>query len=91
MVDYPESCTICLIRQNQACPICLIPKTEFSSLDVKYPLRTVAEMQNIFMEVSTSKDTKLNVEKTLQQYGLRNIMVSIMIIFGINGKVMFMN
>jgi hypothetical protein len=79
MVDYPEACLLCLVRTNYACPVCMAPKEEFSSLDKKFPLRTVPEMQKKIANAfaSISKGNKQKAEKCLKKYGLRGQTVCI--------------
>ena len=79
MVDYPEACLICLVYTNYACLVCMAPKEEFSSLNKKFPLRTVLEMQKkvTSASVSISKGDKRKAEKCLQKDGLRGQIVCI--------------
>ncbi len=79
MVDYPEACLICLIRTNYACPVCMVPKQEFSHLDKKYPLRTILDMKTAIANAIDhfSKGDNKAAEKELQKHGLRGQTVSI--------------
>jgi Plavaka transposase len=71
MVDYPEVYLICLVRTNYACPICMVPKKEFSRLDKKYPQRTVLEMQaKIANTFSISKGDRQKADIYLRRDGV---------------------
>jgi hypothetical protein len=70
MVDYPEACLICLIRTNYACPICMIPKKEFSCLNKKYPRRTVLEMQEKIANAASISKSKQEADICLRRDGI---------------------
>ena len=70
MVDYPEACLICLIRTNYACPICMIPKKEFSCLNKIYPRRTVLEMQEKIANAASISKSKQEADICLWRDGI---------------------
>lgn len=69
-----DRCYMCLIRGlggNAPCPICLIPKGTSSDIKTKYPDRTAKETKELVTKVELAGQK----EKTLGQYGLRNVEV----------------
>lgn len=76
-VDYPEACLLTLVRQNQACPICMARKEDFANLSKKHPDRTVEEMSYIYhsaRRLEMQGDAKA-AEELLQINGLVNVEV----------------
>ena len=66
-----------LIRQNQACPICIVRKNDFANLQMKQSERTVQEMDKIFhhaQDLEKNGDIK-RAQEILQNNGLVNVKV----------------
>lgn len=55
-VDYPEACRIALVRNNHACPICMLRPEDFDNLKVIPELRTVDNMRKIYSEYKALVD-----------------------------------
>ena len=73
MVDYPEACLLCLLHANYACPVCMASKEHFSSLDKRFPARTVSKMKKIVSAVSSHilQGEKEIANKILRDSGIR--------------------
>ena len=82
MVDYPEACTLCLVRTNHACPVCMVPSQQFSNLGKKYSSRTVPEMKKAVASalIRCSKGDKQKAEKGLKKRGLRGLTVCMIVV-----------
>ena len=68
-----------LVRQNQACPICVAQKRDFADLQMKQLERTVPEMAKIFhhaQDLEKNGDTK-RAQEILQNNGLVNVEVNV--------------
>ncbi len=76
MVDYPEACLLCLVRMNHACPICMVPRQQFSNLRKKYSSRTVPEMKRAVASALICCSKK-QAEEGLKKRGLRGLTVRI--------------
>ena len=70
--DYPEACLLTLVRQNYACPICMVKKTNFANIQETFLERTVQEMSDIFHSAKDlERDGNLKcAEELLQSSGL---------------------
>src|SRR3954468_4163167 len=78
-VDYPEACMLTLVRQNQACPICVAQKKDFADLQMKQLERTVPDMAKIFhhaRDPEKNRDIK-RAQEILQNNGLVNVEVNV--------------
>ena len=76
-VDYPESCLLTLVRQNQACPICLAKKGDFADLQLHRPERTVQNMKREF-HIAQDLEGSGNIQMAQEIYqdnGIVNIEV----------------
>jgi len=70
-VDYPESQTLTLTRQNNACPICTATKVDFGNLALKHEIRTpefASRIHNQAKDLEKSGSIKL-ADEFLQGYG----------------------
>lgn len=59
------------------CPICLVPKKEIINLSATHPLRTTATMRQAWLN-SREIETAAGRDEALQQYGLRDVDVSVL-------------
>jgi hypothetical protein len=78
-VDYPEACMLTLVRQNYACPTCIVRKSDFADLRNYQPERTVQDMKRIFhqaQDLDISGDIS-KAQDMLQTNGLVNVEVGI--------------
>jgi len=64
------------VRSLWPCPICLVPRDALSDVSTRYPLRTSKDSQAI-INLARTKHTLEEREKTLKEYGLRDVDVSI--------------
>ena len=67
-VDYPEACLLCLVRQNYACPRCMVKASEFGSLDNISPPREVEAMIRV---VASARLRSINGDHEQSERGLR--------------------
>ncbi|KAG2363654.1 hypothetical protein BDR07DRAFT_1450592 [Suillus spraguei] len=65
--DYEEQCVILW-----PCPICLVPRDALSDVSMRYPLQTSKDSQAI-INLARTKHTLEETEKTLKEYGLRDV------------------
>ncbi|KAG2110154.1 hypothetical protein BD769DRAFT_1630365 [Suillus cothurnatus] len=73
--DYEEQCVMSLtrgVRSLWPCPICLVPRDALSDVSTRYPLRTSKDLQAI-INLARTKHTLEEREKTLKEYGLRDV------------------
>lgn len=70
-------CMISLIRGLNSkfpCPVCLVPGDKLTDLSTDYPLRTTAEMENVYK--SSVAMNAAGSEELLKNYGLRAVSVT---------------
>jgi hypothetical protein len=62
------------INSKFPCPVCLVPGDKLTDLSTDYPLRTTAEMENVYKSSVTMN--AVGSEELLKNYGLCAVSVT---------------
>lgn len=68
------------VRALWPCPVCLVPHDKLSDMTRCYPRRTSCDSQAI-LATARAKDTAEEREEALKEYGLRDILVRLSVLF----------